>query len=124
MTQSAYWDNVTGTADAHGATATFVASYKSININELVSYADKHVGENVIVTGQVFNIINSQTLQIMLPTYDAVYVELDPSTTLDQVYKNDYVTIYGTVAGYAEGTNLFGAGLREPELTNAVVLKR
>lgn len=42
-------------------------------------------------------------------------------TPLSQVYPGDRIMVYGTVYGFTEGTNRFGATIRQPALTNAVL---
>ena len=116
-------DNRQATIDTRGVTATFVAGYTNIAASELVSYATKHTGDDVKIQGTVLNIIDTQTLQVMLYTGDAIYVTLANTQFLDGIYKGDYVTVYGTVAGYADGTNAFGGAVHQAELISASVTK-
>jgi hypothetical protein len=111
----------TSTVEARDATRTFVAQYKPIAVGELVSYADRHIGEDVVIRGRVFNIIDGQTFQMFIGGSNAVYVQL--SEPMTGIYEDDQVTVYGTVLGYVEGTNAFGGTVKQPHLTLAVVTK-
>ena len=122
QTKQAVNDSRTSTADAIGATATFVADYVTIARGELVSYADKHVLDAVKIQGRVFHIIDDSNFQLFLAgSNDAVYVKTrDP---LSGIYENDFVTVYAIVEGYATGTNAFGGTVKQPLLDGAVVVK-
>ena len=117
MTNAAYTVNLTATSDAHAATTTYVAQYKTINPKELVSYADKHQGEMVKITGTIFGIDTSSGIVLVaLSTYDLVALKLDTNFEISGIYKDDYVTVYGTVNGYLPL-------IREPELIDVKIVK-
>lgn len=111
-------NNLTSTAAAAAATKAFLADYKAIDYRELTSYADNHIGEKVYIRGRVFNIIDNRTLQIfMAGGYDAAVVRTKEH--FSGVYENVSITVYGTVAGYNEGTNAFGGTVKQPLIVDA-----
>jgi len=112
----------TSTVEAIAATKEFIAGYKSISIDELATYADNHIGEKVYVRGQVFHIIDTQNFQIMV-NGNPIYVQLADTTFLTNIYKNDYVTVYGTISGTVQLQNLFGGTISQAELSDAAVVK-
>lgn len=115
-------DNRTATSTVKTATASFIAAYKPIARGELSSYADNHKGEKVKIQGRVFHVVNSLAFQMFLSDgVTAVYVE--SATPLTGIYENDHVTVYGQVGGYFEGTNSYGATIRQPAILGALVVK-
>jgi len=112
--------NRTETAEARGATATFVAEYKPMNFRELVNYADRHVGEKVLVRGRIFNIIDGETFQLYFEgTREAAVIS---SLTPISFYENDFVTVYAIVAGFFKGTNAFGGTIKQPLLVGVSII--
>lgn len=108
----------TSTAAAVAATKTFLAEFKAIDRRELTNYADNHIGEKVFISGRVFNIIDSQTMQVWMgSSLDALVVQT--SEKFSGVYEDDRLTFYGTVVGFYEGTNSFGGSLKQPALKDA-----
>ncbi len=72
--------------------------------------------------GLVFNIIDDYTFQIWLAgSYDAAVIET--RETLSGIYKNNFVKVYGTVAGVYEGTNAYGASITQPLIQDAFFVK-
>ncbi len=122
-TQTQVADDRSATAAKAGELATEVAAYKTIDRRELVSYADKHIGEKVRVQGRVFNIIDDQTLQMYFAgTYEALYIKAaDPFTKL---YENDNITVYGVVDGYEVFENSLGNMISQPSLADCIIVKR
>ena len=115
--------SATGTAADKFATATFIAQYQPISAKELITYPKNHVGEDVIIKGTVFNVRDNQDLQIWVGGgYDAVIVQM--AEPFSDIYKNDAITVYGTVEGTTCGTNAFGAEVCQPELDNAFYIKK
>ncbi len=112
----------TSTVEAIAATKEFIAGYKSISIDELATYANNHIGEQVYVRGQVFNIIDTQNLQVMV-NGNPIHVQLANTKFLNSIYKKDYVTVYGTVNGMIQGQNAFGGNISQAELSDATVVK-
>lgn len=123
-TRTAIYDARTATASARGATATFVAQYKPIDLRELKNYADKHRGEKVVVKGSIFNVdAADNVIQIYGNgnfNYD-FYVVLTDSP--QGIYENDFITVYGTVNGYFSYTTQGGNKAQEPQIIDAVVTK-
>lgn len=111
------------TATSVQKTKTFYEQYDTINRQDLVYYAEEHVGEKVQVPGRVFNIIDSHNFQFFIAgSSDAVVVQTRNKYT--NLYENDNVVVYGTIEGKWCGTNAFGAEVCQPALTNAVFVKK
>jgi hypothetical protein len=121
-TQMARADSLTSTADSIQSTKSFIASYKQINTRELIDYADNHIGEDVVIRGRVFNIINDGELQLWVGGNLDAAVYVQAAGSFENVYKDSFVTVYGTVSGYGEGTNAFGAKIKTPILGSATVV--
>lgn len=115
----------TPTAGPEQQTATavaFDAGYPELDVRELVKAPDRYQGQRVRLTGEVFRIEESggQTVLQMWVSYpgaarldrEAVLVRFDG--ILPGVYENSAVIVYGVGAGVAEGTNAFGATVRQP----------
>ena len=104
-------------------TATDIALYKPISAQELVTYPDNHIGEFVFIQGRIFNIIGNTDLQMYVGSgYDAVYVQMqDP---FRGIYKDDYITVYGIVAGTNCGTNAFGGQICQALITAATFIQK
>lgn len=113
----------TATAQVKSATATEIASYTQINIKELQSYADQHLGEKVVVLGRVFNIASPTQFQMYYGwTYEAVFViTKDPYTGL---YEDDFITVYGVVGGEKCFKNMYNADVCQPLIKDAYFEKR
>jgi len=120
-TREAILFNRTLTAEAKTATATFINSYKPIKLQELMNYAERHLGEDVVIRGRVFN-IDGRALQMYAggDYNNPVVVRSKEDLT---IYRDDWVTVYGTVYGYFTGTNRLGATIKQPLLEDAVVVK-
>ena len=113
----------TATARYKSAQATEKAKYIPISNKELVTYPDNHKGEYVVIKGRVFNINGNQELQMFLNgTYDAVYVLM--RNTFNDIYEDDFITIYGEVSGENCGTNAYGAEVCQPLIIEAFYQKR
>jgi hypothetical protein len=113
-------DDRTATMDARTTTAVFKARYLTIPRGELINYADRHVGEDIKVQGRVMNIIDDKTIQIYLEgSWDTVLISsVDPVN----VYKNDWITAYGTIYGFYSGKNGMGVEMKWPLLTAATII--
>jgi hypothetical protein len=120
LTRTQQADDRTATADSRAATATFKAQYQQINYRELANYADRHVGDLVKIQGRVFNIIDNTTIQIWLEgSFEAAVISsIEPV----YAYENDWVTVYGTVKGFFNGTNSYGADIKQPLIVQAVIV--
>lgn len=112
----------TATASVKQATAAFLTQYKTIDIRELVNYADKHSGEKVIVQGTIFNIVDS-TIQIYGNSNFSYPVYIDLADAPSGIYTNDYVTVYGTVDGFYSFQNTAGNTISQARLVDAFVKK-
>jgi hypothetical protein len=114
----------TSTAQARSDYATQIAQYTRINANELVTYPNNHIAELVVIRGRVFNVISNTDFQIWIDglSREAVYVSM--VNAYRDIYENDYVTIYGLVAGEACGTNAFGGEVCQPQIVGTFYEKK
>lgn len=112
----------TATSQSRSATATEIASYTEIYWKDLITYPNNYIGQKVKINGQVFNINGDQELQMWVGNYEAIYVVMkDPFSDL---YKDSWISVYGTVAGENCGTNALGGSVCQPLLINAFYIKR
>lgn len=110
------------TANAQATRSAEIARYQPIDVRELITYPNNHIGELITISGRVFNINSDTELQIMVgDTFDAVYiVSRDPFTG---IYEDDTITVYGLVFGENCGENAFGAQVCQPLLMDALLIK-
>jgi hypothetical protein len=122
-TKAAQYAGATATKAVQNAKATEIAQYEKIDIKELVTYADSHVGEKVWVDGRIFNINGNTELQIWLGwTYDAAYIVMrEPFSGL---YEDNWITVYGEILGETCFENAYGADTCQPALYNAFYVKK
>jgi hypothetical protein len=114
-TQTARSISITATREAFSATATEIASYKEIYWKELVTYPDKHIGEKVIVRGEIFHVISDSEFQMYVSgTYNAAWVTMMDSYT--GIYEDTSAVVYGVIYGTQCGTNAFGAKICQPAI--------
>jgi len=107
----------TALANSIVSTRTFIQSFKPIIRGELVSYADRHRGELVVIQGSIIDTPNSTDLEVWISgSFDVVYIKC--KYPYSGIYKNDWIKIYGTVDGY------FGSIAHWPVLKDAVVIKQ
>ena len=117
-TQDAKFSQRTATAESIAARATLVAKYQPIAGKELVSYANQHKGELVVIKGRVFNIAGTKEFQMYYGwTYDAVFVKT--KQTYSGLYEDNYITVYGEVDGEECFTNAYNAEICQPLIINA-----
>jgi hypothetical protein len=101
--------------------------YTTIDIRELESYADDHIGRRVKVEGEVFNILEDG-LQMWVDVpgsdFDTVAVAVAfGDVSLPRVYEGDLITVYGIVSGTIEGTNSFGGAISQPLVIAKIIEK-
>ena len=101
--------------------STQIAPYGQIDIKELTTYPDLHKGEKVVIKGYVFNLIKTREFQVMVSWRYPVYVEA--ALPIRELYDDDQVTVYGTIAGEACGYNPNGVRLCQPYLIDAFFVK-
>lgn len=102
--------------------------YSTIDIRELESYANNHIGERVRLRGQVFN-IGDDYYQIWVDKPGSyldvaviiTYIGIVPPAG---IYEDTYITVYGVVMGTMEGTNAFGGTIRQPWVDAEIIEKR
>jgi hypothetical protein len=104
--------------------------YSTIDIRELDAYTDNHIGENVKLEGEVFN-IGSDFFQINVrkpggSSWDTIPVIVSyTSITLPPgIYDDTNVVIYGLVMGKMEGTNAFGGTISQIWVDAAIIEKK
>lgn len=101
--------------------------YEEIDVRELTSYANNHIGKMVILRGVVFNIgedffqINVQIPGGSRYDTDPVIISYLGISLPTGLYENTNVTIYGTVMGTLESTNAFGATIVQPWVDAAII---
>ena len=96
--------------------------YQEIDIRELVKNPEKYHDDLLRLTGKVFTIQENNGItvfQMWVPVpggneFDQEAVVVRFPGSLDKVYKDSQVIVYGTGAGAFEGTNAFGADIRQP----------
>lgn len=99
-----------------------MASFKPIDIRELITYPKSHIGEEVMVKGEIFNINGNTEMQIWVGgNLDAVYVVMKKS--FSGIYEDDRITVYGTIAGENCGTNSYGNEICQPLIIDAFYTK-
>lgn len=124
-TYAAVYAARTATSGAVTSTATFKAAYKQIDPRELINYPQNHIGEKVIVQGTVFSVhIPDGVIQVYVNGSYSYPLYVEFAGTLSSIYENDYVTIYGTIAGTATFENVSGGTVSQTKLTDAVVVKQ
>jgi hypothetical protein len=121
-TQTARAGNITATVVARNKWATQIAPYGQISRGELISYANSHKGEKIVITGRVFNIVSSVEFQMYYDwTYDAIYVRT--RVPFSELYENNFLTVYGTIGGEECFKNAYGADICQPLLEDAFYVK-
>lgn len=119
-------------AAVEGATATAVAydtNFPEVDIRDLVKGPARYEGQNLRVAGQVFNIreevegfLDRRTVTyiqmwVQIPgggALDREAVSVRFENTLEGVFADDYIIVYGTGAGSLTGTNAMGAEISQP----------
>lgn len=81
-----------------------VADYVEINWRELVENAEDHLGEKVIVRGDVFNIVSEYEFQFVFAGTFREYGYVKMEEAFGDLYEYpsfpNFVTVYGEVGGY------------------------
>jgi hypothetical protein len=103
------------------ARATEVAHYTPIDASELLADADRHVGEKVVISGQVFEISGSE-IQIYVRGKDLVRVEA--GEPVSGIAVGQSIRAYGTVEGTACLPTVTGGQVCQPVLTDAFYTER
>lgn len=117
-TRAAYEKNITQTAFVNNQ----LSYYTEIYWQELINYPDKHKGEKVRISGRIFNIAGDYTIQIYVSgTYEAVYIETEKA--LEGIYKDNWVTVYGTVQGKKCFKNSYNADICQPYIVVQYIQK-
>ena len=105
--------HATATKLAQYAKATQIAQYEEVPTKDLVTYPDKYKNKKIKIRGRVFNINSNEEFQMWAGwSYDAVYVYM--LKPFDDIYEDNWVTVYGTVEGENCGTNVYGGEVCQP----------
>jgi hypothetical protein len=108
--------HATATKQAQSARATELAHYKDVPTKDFVTYPDKYIGQKVKIRGRVFNINSDTEFQMWAGwSYDAVYIVMLRS--YDDIYEDNWITVYGEVEGEHCGTNAYGGEVCQPLIT-------
>lgn len=113
-------------AAAKATVAAIASEYGTLPWRELVTYASKHGGEKLRVSGRIFNIVPGSSTQLQMfiaGTTEAVYVEMeDPFSGL---YEDTNITVYGEVLdeGFHCFENSSGGQVCQPALVHAFYTK-
>lgn len=111
-------------------TATqFKSLYAEIDVRELDKNPDLHLGERIVLRGQVFTIqedADGTFLQIWVrypggSSYDRIAVVVIYDGILPGVYEDTNITVYGTALGTFEGTNAYGGTITQPRVFADVI---
>jgi hypothetical protein len=105
--------HATATKQAQLARATEIAQYVEIPIKHLVTYPDRYKNQKVKVRGRVININGDTEFQMWVGwSYNAIYVVMHKS--FDDIYEDNWITVYGTVGGEHCGENADGGQVCQP----------
>jgi hypothetical protein len=96
--------------------------YGYIASNELVSYTDNHIGEQVYIYVDVIQVISDTEILGELNTLDNVYIQF--AQPISSVYKGSYLKVYGVVVGTYSYTSVAGWNLSVPEIDDAFYIKQ
>ncbi len=120
VTATAKAEIAIATQEARNESIAFFAEYLPITRQEIVSYAEEHVGEKVMFAARVFNIVkdDDSTIQVFYAgSSDGIYVETaDP---VEGIYEDTSLTIYGTVEGTKCFKNTQDTDVCHPHITHA-----
>lgn len=101
------------TRTAYAKTQDYMAKFKYVDWKDFDTYPDKYKGEFVKLTCRVFNVISNDQFQCWYPgTYEAFFVL--SVEEFDDIYEDNYLTVYGVGGGEHCGTNAFGGQVCSP----------
>lgn len=107
------------------ATATVEAietTYQEIDVRALVKNPDRYIGSQLKLQGQVFTIEEDGgrtflQMWVQIPggsEFDREAVAVVFDGTLETVFEDSYILVYGVGNGKLEGTNAFGGSITQP----------
>lgn len=101
------------TQTAYAKTQDYMAQFKQVDWRDFYTYPDKYKSDYVKLACRVFNVISEGQFQCWYPgTYEAFFVL--SVEDFDDIYENDYLTVYGIGGGEYCGTNAFGGEVCSP----------
>lgn len=110
------------TQEAYRATQAFYDTYEKVPMRDFLTYPDKYINKKVSANCRIFNVVGDKSIQCYFAgTSEAFYVETLRS--FDDLYEKDYLTIYGLGGGEKCFTNMMGAEICQPLITNAFYTK-
>jgi hypothetical protein len=104
------------------ATPDIRDQFGTIDIRELDAYPEKHIGEQVMLRGRVFN-IGQGYLQMFIGDVAVVVEWVDSDILPEGVYEDTWITVYGIVSGTFTGTNAYGGTITQPQLLALIIEK-
>lgn len=110
------------TAEAVKATNAFFAQYTVPDRRDFLTYPDKLKNQKLKMQCRIFNVVGYRDIQCYITgTYDAFYVSM--KNNFDNLYENEYITIYGIGAGEHCFTNRMGNQTCQPLINQAFFTK-
>lgn len=110
------------TQEAYKATQAFFDTYEKVQMRDFLTYPEKYTGNKISANCRIFNVVGSKAVQCYFAgTTEAFYVDM--LKAFDDLYEKDYLTIYGLGGGKKCFTNMMGAEICQPLITNAFYVK-
>ena len=103
-------------------TQAYLDEFEQVNVRDFITYPAKFEGKMIKISGSIFNINGNDEFQIFISgTSDAAYIiTREP---FDNLYENNYVTIYGYGQGENCFKNVYNAEICQP-MVDAVIVKK
>lgn len=103
-------------------TQTYLEEFEQVIVRDFITYPDKYEGKKIKLSGSIFNINGNDEFQIFISgTSEAAYII--SRETFDNLYENNYVTIYGYGQGETCFKNAYNAEICQP-IVDAVIVKK
>jgi uncharacterized membrane protein YcgQ (UPF0703/DUF1980 family) len=103
-------------------TQVYLQEFEQVNVRDFITYPDKFKGKKIKLSGSIFNINGNDEFQIFISgTSEAAYIiSREP---FDDLYENNYVTIYGFGNGEDCFKNVYNAEICQP-MVDAVIIQK
>ena len=89
---------------------------------DFITYPDNYKGARIKITGEVFNILSDEQMQIRAgDSRDTVFIV--SANPYEKIYEGDNVSVEGIVEGSYCGKNMLGGEVCQPIIINAQVDK-
>lgn len=110
------------TSTAVAATNVYLQQFEQVNVRDFVTYPDKFKNKKIKVSGTIFNVNGDDQFQIWISgTRDPAYIIAKES--FDDLYENNFVTIYGEGQGENCGKNAYGGEVCQPLIYGLIIQK-